>query len=118
MLASRQFGFMLVQGLATMFIQLGLLRSWCSNISQIYHTFTFRLGSYALIALIRTALGKGSLGRAIRTGRSNSKNKKGLWPWRRRRGQSADGGVMLDGLGAKVNGDSAAYEIVDVGQES
>ena len=109
MLASRQFGFMLAQGLATMFIQLGLLRSWCGSISQIYHTFSLRLGSYALIALLRTALGKGALGRAIRSGRSNM---------REGRSQEASKSEMLRGLGAKVNGDSAPFEIVDAAREA
>jgi hypothetical protein len=65
MLASKDFGFMLAQGLATMMMQLVLLRTWCSNLSDIFTTFTLRLGSYALISLIRAALGYGNLGRAL-----------------------------------------------------
>jgi hypothetical protein len=65
MLASKDFGFMLTQGLATMVMQLVLLKTWCSNLSDIFATFTLRLGSYAVISLIRAALGYGKLGRAI-----------------------------------------------------
>jgi hypothetical protein len=69
MLASRDFGFMLVQGIFTMLLQIFLLStSWCSNISAIFATFTIRLGSYSVGALIRAALGFGSLGIALRSG--------------------------------------------------
>lgn len=66
-LASKDFGFMLTQGLTTMVVQLVLLKTWCSSLSDIFFTFTLRLGSYAVISLIRTALGRGSLGRALRS---------------------------------------------------
>jgi hypothetical protein len=71
MLASRDFTYMLLQGLSTMFLQIKLLDSYCSSISDIYATYTIRLGSYAVISLLRVALGKGPLGRAIRKGKSN-----------------------------------------------
>jgi hypothetical protein len=69
MLASRDFGFMLGQGILTMLMQIYLLSTpWCSNISAIFSTFTIRLGSYAVSALIRAGLGFGSLGIALRNG--------------------------------------------------
>lgn len=65
MLASKDFGFMLTQGTLTMLVQLFLLKTWCSSISDIFVTFVFRLGSYALISLIRAGLGYGKLGQAM-----------------------------------------------------
>mmetsp|Transcript_44021 Transcript_44021/g.106144 ORF Transcript_44021/g.106144 Transcript_44021/m.106144 type:complete len:521 (-) Transcript_44021:110-1672(-) len=66
MLASRDFGFMLTQGTLTMLLQLFLLKNWCSSISQVYATFTLRLGSYAAVSLLRVFSGFGPLGRVIR----------------------------------------------------
>jgi hypothetical protein len=72
MLASRDFTYMLLQGLSTMFLQIKLLdSSRCSSISDIYATYTIRLGSYAIVSLLRVALGKGPLGRAIRKDKNN-----------------------------------------------
>jgi hypothetical protein len=68
MLASRDFGFMLMQGLGTTCLQLFLLANWCKDISDIYATFTIRLGWYALASLLRVGLGFGPLGRVLRTG--------------------------------------------------
>jgi Na+-driven multidrug efflux pump len=65
-LASKDFGFMLTQGLATMIMQLVLLRTWCTSLSGVFATFTLRLGSYAVISLLRTLMGKGAVGRVIR----------------------------------------------------
>lgn len=65
MLASKDFGFMLMQGLATMMMQLVLLKTWCTSLSDIFTTFTLRLGSYAVFSLIRAALGYGKLGQAL-----------------------------------------------------
>jgi hypothetical protein len=65
MLASRDFGFMLIQGCLTMIMQLVLLKTWCTSLSDIFTTFTLRLGSYATFSLIRAALGRGKLGRAL-----------------------------------------------------
>mmetsp|Transcript_31990 Transcript_31990/g.77830 ORF Transcript_31990/g.77830 Transcript_31990/m.77830 type:complete len:512 (-) Transcript_31990:1347-2882(-) len=65
-LASKDFGFMFVQGLATMLMQIALLRTWCSSISDVFATFTLRLGSYAAISLLRTILGRGKVGRAMK----------------------------------------------------
>jgi hypothetical protein len=59
---------MLAQGVGTMLMQLVLLKTWCTNLSDIFATFTLRLGSYAVFSLIRAALGYGSLGRALRNG--------------------------------------------------
>jgi hypothetical protein len=72
MLASKDFGFMLAQGLATMIMQLVLLKTWCRNLSDIFATFTLRLGSYAVISLIRAALGYGKLGQALFSSRTKS----------------------------------------------
>ena len=68
MLASKDFGFMLTQGLFTMLAQLFLLKTWCSSISDIFSTFVLRLGSYAIISLIRVGLGYGKLGRTLSNG--------------------------------------------------
>jgi len=65
MLASKDFGFMLAFGMSTFMVQLFLLRNYCTSIAFVFGTFTFRLGSYALLALARTWLGFGPLGRAI-----------------------------------------------------
>lgn len=67
MLASRDFGFMLTQGVITMLLQIALLKRWCTSISDIYATFTLRLGSYAVVSLLRVFLGLGGLGRVIRS---------------------------------------------------
>ncbi len=67
MLASRDFGFMLTQGVLTMLLQILILQSaWCSSISAIFATFSIRLGSYAMSSLLRAALGFGKLGSALR----------------------------------------------------
>lgn len=50
-----------------MTMQLVLLKTWCTSLSDIFTTFTLRLGSYALFSLIRAALGRGKLGRALRS---------------------------------------------------
>ena len=68
MLASKDFGFMLSQGILTMLLQIFLLTTWCSSITDIFSTFTLRLGSYAVVSVIRAAFGFGALGRAIRSG--------------------------------------------------
>jgi len=65
MLASKDFGFMLPQGAIATLVQIFLLKTWCSTIPDIFATFTIRLGSYALLALIRIKLGYGKLGRAL-----------------------------------------------------
>jgi len=68
MLASKDFGFMLSQGIFTMLVQLFLLKTWCSSISDIFATFIFRLGSYAIVSLLRAGFGYGKLGRAMSSG--------------------------------------------------
>ena len=65
MLASRDFGFMLLQGTLSLLIQWRLLAS-CTTVSAVFGTFTFRLGSYALLGLLRVSLGYGPLGKALR----------------------------------------------------
>lgn len=68
MLASRDFGFMLLSGFLTLIVQWKYLASptLCTSLSVILGTFTFRLGIYAVAALARAALGYGRLGRAMR----------------------------------------------------
>jgi Na+-driven multidrug efflux pump len=66
MLASRDFGFMLAMGTLTCLVQLYTL-NWCTTLTAIFGTFTFRLGSYTLAVLARVAMGKGDIGRAIKT---------------------------------------------------
>ena len=70
MLASKDFGFMLSQGLITMLLQMFLLKTWCTSLSDIFATFTLRLGSYAVVSLARAALGFGALGRTLRNEKS------------------------------------------------
>ena len=65
MLASRDFGFILTVGIGTFVTQINLLPR-CHSISAIFGTFTFRLGTYALLACGRLALGHGALGRLLR----------------------------------------------------
>jgi len=66
MLASRDFSFMLIQGVLTLSLLLYLLQSaWCSTITNVFRAFTVRLGSYAITSLIRIGLGCGNLGRAL-----------------------------------------------------
>eukprot|EP00536_Pseudo-nitzschia_multiseries_P009061 jgi/Psemu1/241772/estExt_Genewise1.C_2450027 len=72
MLASKDFGFMLSQGIFTMMAQLYFLKTWCTSISSIFATFIFRLGSYALISLVRAGLGYGKLGQAMAKGRTGT----------------------------------------------
>jgi hypothetical protein len=67
-LASRDFGFMLVHGIFIMVLQIFLLKTWASSINDIFTTFTLRLGLYTLTAGMRVALGFGPLGRVIRSG--------------------------------------------------
>ena len=71
MLASRDFGFMLVMGLGSFLGQLQLL-PYCTSVSAILGTFTLRLGSYAIGSLARMALGFGGVGRVIRSKEKNS----------------------------------------------
>jgi hypothetical protein len=67
MLASRDFGFMLIQGIFSLVVQSYLLASsWCSSVSSVFAIFTLRMSVYASMALIRVALGKGPLGQALR----------------------------------------------------
>lgn len=73
MLASRDFGFMLVCGTLTSVMQLYTL-NWCNTLTAIFGTFTFRLGSYTLAVLARVAMGKGELGRAIRKSWEKKRN--------------------------------------------
>jgi Na+-driven multidrug efflux pump len=65
MFAARDFGFMLAFGFTTFLCQLAILPH-CHSVAAIVATFTFRLGSYALAALGRMALGYGAIGKLIR----------------------------------------------------
>jgi len=73
MLASRDFGFMLTMGTLTALLQLYTL-NWCTSLTTILGTFTFRLSSYTVAVIARVALGKGDIGRAIQ---ASWKRKKG-----------------------------------------
>lgn len=77
MLASRDFGFMLFWGFGTFLIQLQLLK-YCTSVSDIFGTFTFRLGTYAVAAMARAAFGYGGLGRVIRSRRSTDASPVGV----------------------------------------
>ena len=65
MMASKDFGFMLFNGLLGFFVQAKIL-DYCSSISGIFLSFAVRLGIYTLFATGRAALGFGNLGKAIR----------------------------------------------------
>uniref|UniRef100_A0A7S1UN78 Polysaccharide biosynthesis protein C-terminal domain-containing protein n=1 Tax=Grammatophora oceanica TaxID=210454 RepID=A0A7S1UN78_9STRA len=67
MLASRDFGFMLLVGLSTFILQIGLLKSPNLSLSYIFGTFTMRLGVYSVLAVLRVALGYGALGKVLRS---------------------------------------------------
>lgn len=64
MLASRDFGFLLLVGTATCLMQLGTL-NWCHSLGAILGTFSLRLGTYSVAVLTRMAMGQGALGRTI-----------------------------------------------------
>lgn len=74
MLASKDFGFLLVIGLATFLMQLSIL-PYCTTVSDIFNTFTLRLVTYTIAVLARVAIGFGEVGRAIR-----SKHRKAVSP--------------------------------------
>lgn len=76
MLASRDFGFMLVMGLGTFLPQLVLLKTRCDSLRFVFGTFTMRLGLYTLVALGRILLGYGRLGRAVRPDLAAQRNAK------------------------------------------
>jgi len=65
LLASKEFGYMIGIGTFSALLQWRLLQT-ASSVFYIYTTFTLRLGVYAIGALIRMALGRGTLGRNIR----------------------------------------------------
>ena len=81
MLASRDFGYMLMVGIATCVMQLKLLKSsswWFaggSSLVAIFGTFAMRLGIYSVAALFRVGLGLGPLGTKLCGIRHLLKNK-------------------------------------------
>jgi len=67
MVASRDFGFIIVLGTFNLVVQRQLLAaSWCTSVSAVFATFTLRLVIYALGGFLRGALGFGPLGKALR----------------------------------------------------
>jgi Na+-driven multidrug efflux pump len=64
-LAAKDFDFMLLLGLTTMFTQLRLL-PYCTSVNSIFDTFTIRLGTYAVASLVRALMGYGKIGCVIR----------------------------------------------------
>ena len=74
MLASRDFGFMLTNGIVSFLIQTQILLPRCHSLTAIFGTFTFRLGSYALIASLRSfVLKKGTLGKLLKVPKKKKK---------------------------------------------
>ena len=65
MMASKDFGFMLFNGLLGFLVQAKLL-DYCTSISGIFYSFTVRLSMYTLFATGRAALGLGNLGKALK----------------------------------------------------
>jgi Na+-driven multidrug efflux pump len=72
MLASRDFGFLLLVGTATCLMQLGTLH-WCHSLGAILGTFSLRLGTYSVAVLTRMVMGRGALGRTIHKSWNRSK---------------------------------------------
>ena len=72
MMASKDFGFMLFNGLLGFLVQAKLL-DYCTSISGIFYSFTVRLSMYTLFATGRAALGVGNLGKALKRKRTTSK---------------------------------------------
>ncbi|KAL7455151.1 hypothetical protein ACHAWC_006710 [Mediolabrus comicus] len=52
MMASRDFGFMLITGIVSFFVQAKLLHN-CNTVSGILATFAVRLGSYTILSVVR-----------------------------------------------------------------
>lgn len=52
MMASRDFGFMLITGIVSFFVQAKLLQ-YCNTVSGILSTFAVRLGSYTVLSVVR-----------------------------------------------------------------
>ena len=66
MLASRDFGFILITGIGSFLAQMALLPR-CHSIEAILGTYTMRLSTYSAAVALRLGLGQGSLGRVLRT---------------------------------------------------
>lgn len=64
MMASRDFGFMLVNGIVGFLLQAKLLQ-YTSSISGIFASFTARLSMYTVLAVGRTAFGFNTIGRVM-----------------------------------------------------
>jgi Na+-driven multidrug efflux pump len=73
MMASKDFGFMLFNGLFGFLVQAKIL-NYCTSISGIFYSFAVRLSLYTLFATGRTALGVGNLGKALQRGPSSKKS--------------------------------------------
>lgn len=65
MLASRDFGWILLMGTSTFLAQLVALTR-ATSLNAIFATFIFRLGIYAPACITRALLGKGAIGRVIK----------------------------------------------------
>lgn len=65
LLASRDFGFIIVTGVWSCVLQLFLLKR-CTTLNHIFLTFALRLGSYFLAGVGRIALGGGALGKILK----------------------------------------------------
>ena len=65
MMASKDFGFMLLNGMLGFLVQAKLL-DYCTSISGIFFSFTVRLSMYTLFATGRAKFGFGNLGRALK----------------------------------------------------
>lgn len=64
MLASRDFLFIIMVGLATCALQL-ILAARCNSLSAIYGSFTLRLAAYAVAVVLRVVSGRGPLGKVL-----------------------------------------------------
>ena len=71
MMASKDFGFMLFNGLAGFLVQAKILQH-CSSIPGIFYSFTVRLAMYTLFATGRAAVGMGNLGKALQIQKTNA----------------------------------------------
>lgn len=64
-MASRDFMFMLIMGLATFIVQL-LMLPHCKSVAAILSTYSVRLGMYAIASVYRILSGSGEVGRSLK----------------------------------------------------
>lgn len=76
-MASRDWSFMLMFGVASIFLQTKAL-AYCNTVGAIFATFAIRMGAFALLTIGRTSLGCGNLGKAMFGGDKHAKTNGGM----------------------------------------